>query len=72
MPASSFRGRGDSPEFDRPSGTTGVKTLPDYQTFVRTVELFGIVYIFNPVDEAILGGTQPENLAADLGSSLPR
>jgi hypothetical protein len=33
-----------------------VKTLADYQSFDRTVELFGIIYIFNPVDEAILGG----------------
>ena len=39
---------------------------------LRTVELFGIVYIFNPVDETILGGAQHDDLAADLGSSLPR
>ena len=52
-----------------PSPVAGVKTLPEYRTFVRTVELFGIVYIFNPVDEAILGGSQPDDLAADLSST---
>jgi hypothetical protein len=36
-----------------------VKTLLDYQSLDRTVELFGIVYIFNPVDEAVLSGQTP-------------
>jgi hypothetical protein len=36
-----------------------IKTLADYQSLDRTVELFGIVYIFNPVDEAVLGGQAP-------------
>jgi len=44
-----------------PSGLLGgqasrVRTLTDYQSFDRWVELFGIIYIFNPVNEALLNG----------------
>ncbi len=56
-------------------GITGVKVLPDYQTFDRIVELFGIVYIFNPVDDAILTGGAPaggDNLTAGLDSTAAR
>jgi hypothetical protein len=35
---------------------TSAKRLSDYQSFDRTVELFGIVYIFNPVNDALLNG----------------
>jgi hypothetical protein len=50
-----------------------VKTLEDYQTLDRTVELFGIIYIFNPVDEAVLGGekTAEEVPADDTAGSRP-
>jgi hypothetical protein len=33
-----------------------VRTLTDYQSFDRWVELFGIIYIFNPVNEGLLNG----------------
>ncbi len=36
-----------------------VRQLEDYATFDRIVELYGIVYIFNPVDEAVLRGETP-------------
>ena len=39
-------------------GDTNVKRLEDYQSFDRTIELFGIVYIFNPVDDSVLGVDQ--------------
>ncbi len=42
-----------------------VRTLDDYQSFDRIVELFGIVYIFNPVDEAVLGGETGGGADAD-------
>ena len=42
-----------------------VKSLEDYQSLDRTVELFGIIYIFNPVDEAVLGGEVRPVAAAD-------
>jgi hypothetical protein len=47
------RGRGTEPGLG--VGNSNVKRLADYQSFDRTVELFGIVYIFNPVDDAVLG-----------------
>lgn len=37
-----------------------IKTLEDYESLDRVVELFGIIYIFNPVDEAILDGETPD------------
>lgn len=63
----SFAGRSDGPAFEAGGGgITGVKVLPDYQSFDRIVELFGIVYIFNPVDDAILTGAPAESRTADL------
>ena len=38
------------------AGRKKARLLADYQTFVRTVELFGIVYIFNPPSDAVLAG----------------
>ena len=53
------------------SRSQAVKTLDDYQSLDRTVELFGIIYIFNPVDEAVLGGeARPVVAAADDTAAL--
>ena len=42
------------------AGRKKARLLADYQTFVRTVELFGIVYIFNPPSDAVLAGEVAE------------
>jgi hypothetical protein len=42
---------------------TDDKTLAEYESLDRTVELFGIVYIFNPVDDSVLGGELGEEAA---------
>jgi hypothetical protein len=39
-----------------PSSGGTVKSLDDYESLDRTIELFGIVYIFNPVDDVVLDG----------------
>lgn len=49
------RGGGGDGEF---GGGSNVVKLDDYRSFDRTVELFGIVYIFNPVDDTVLGVEQ--------------
>ncbi len=43
-----------------------VKQLPDYESFDRMIEIFGIVYIFNPVDASKLGNEMDEDMTASL------
>ena len=40
------------------------KQLPNYTSFDRMVELYGIVYIFNPVDESKIGNSPEDEFAA--------
>lgn len=69
-------GVGDTFRSEASIGMSNVKTLTDYQSFDRTVELFGIVYIFNPVNEQVLNGGQPdadaEADATDLALNVAR
>jgi len=43
---------------------TETKRLPNYTSFDRMVELYGIVYIFNPVDESKIGNSPEDEVAA--------
>lgn len=65
-------GVGDAFRNEASIGMSNVKTLSDYQSFDRTVELFGIVYIFNPVNEQILNGGQPDADATELALNVTR
>jgi len=48
------------------------RRLDDYQSFDRVVELFGIIYIFNPVSDAVLDLQITEAVpAADTSAAAP-
>lgn len=51
-------GRASEMSFASPAMRSKVRDLKDYQTYDRWVELFGIIYIFNPVNDALLTGEQ--------------
>ena len=47
-------GMGGGTSFSSLSGTSGSKNSGNTETYDRIVELYGIIYIFNPVDEKLL------------------
>ncbi len=57
-PAGVLSGRASEVSLASPTMRAKVRDLRDYQTYDRWVELFGIIYIFNPVNDALLTGEQ--------------
>ena len=51
-----FGGFGERGEGRSFAAQTAVRTITDVDTFERTIEIYGIIYLFNPVNDQLLSG----------------